>query len=147
MSNNCSDQPHPFLQCLFCSTLPVGRLSFTCDQLVENIISATEQITSRIASDSIQSVHVKTPDSVALPILNCMPPGPSMIDVTAQPSVTSKRSRPEDDEQASGVTEAEETLPVKKKVKRTKLATKLSTKRVRGSVVVKKTPIRRRKKR
>ena len=114
---------------------------------MENILSATEQIASRIASDTIQSVHVKTPDSVALPILNCLPPGPSMIDITAQPFVTSKRSRPDDDDElASGVTEAEESLPIKKKVKRKKIATKLSTKRVRGSIV-KKPPTRRRKKR
>ena len=68
-----------------------------------------------------------------------------MIDISAQPTVRSKRSRPVDG-LASGITEAaEETLPVKKKVKRTKVLTKLSTKRVRGSVVVKKLHIRRQK--
>ena len=138
----------PLLQCFFCSTLPVGRVSFTCDQLVENIVSATDQVSSRMASDIIQSIHVKMSDSIALPILNRLPSGPTMIDISAQPTVRSKRSRPVDDGLASSITEAaEETLPVKKKVKRTKVLTKLSTKRVRGSVVVKKPHIRRRQKR
>ena len=101
-----------------------------------------------MASDIIQSIHVKTSDSIALPILNCLPSGPTMIDISAQPTVRSKRSRPVDDELASSITEAaEETLPAKKKVKRTKVLTKLSSKRVRGSVVVKKPHTRRRQKR
>ena len=122
-------------------------MSFTSDQLVENVISATEQVAGKMAADNIQSVHVKTLDSIALPILNCLPPGPTVIDITSQPAVTSKRSRA-DDEIASGVdgsAETEETMPVKKKVKKTKVSTKLVKKRVRGSIVVKKSFHRRQK--
>ena len=97
--------------------------------------------------NSIQSIHVKTPDSIALPIFNCLPPGPTVIDITSQPSVATKRSRPKDDDDtASDIdvsTQTEEVLPMKKKMKKTKL----STKRVRGSIVVKKLPTRTRKKR
>lgn len=121
-------------------------MSFTCDQLVENIISATEQVASKVSSDNIQSVNVKTPDSISLPILNCLPPGPTVIDVTST-STGSKRSRLEEDEPLVDVkTQPEEILPVKKKVKKTKTP-KLSTKRIRGSIVVKKLPTRRRQKR
>lgn len=132
----------PFL----CSTLPVGRVNFTCDQIVENIISATEQVASKVGSDNIQSIHVKMPDSIALPVLNCLPPGPTVIDTTSQPS---KRKRLENDEPLSGIDmsgEIEEILPAEKKVKKTPI-TKLSTKRVRGSIVVKKQLTRRKKKR
>lgn len=113
---------------------------------MENVLSATEQVASKLASDNIQSVHLKTPDSIALPILNCLPPGPTIIDINPQPSVASKRSRT-DDEPSNGVDVTEETLPVKKKVKRTKASSKLSTKRVRGSIVVKKLPTRRKQRR
>ena len=126
-------------------------MNFTCDQILENVLSATEQVASKVGPDNIQSVHVKMPDSIALPILNCLPPGPTVIDVTSQPS---KRKRVvEDDEPLSGVDasvdvsgEIEQTLPVKKKVKKTQIS-KLSTKRVRGSIVVKKLPTRRKQKR
>ena len=125
-------------------------MNFTCDQILENVLSATEQVASKVGLDNIQSVHVKMPDSIALPILNCLPPGPTVIDVTSQPS---KRKRVEDDEPLSGVDasvdvsgEIEQTLPVKKKVKKTQIS-KLSTKRVRGSIVVKKLPTRRKQKR
>ena len=113
---------------------------------MENVLSATEQVASKIGSDNIQSIHVKTPDSIALPILNCLPPGPTVIDTTSQPP---KRKRlKEDNEPLSGVVsgEIEEPLPVKKKVKKTPIS-KLSTKRVRGSIVVKKQLTRRKQKR
>lgn len=110
---------------------------------MENIISATEQVASKVGSDNIQSINIKTSDSIALPILNCLPPGPTVIDITSQ-STASKR-RLEDDDPASNV-EPEEVQPVKKRVKKAP-AYKLSNKRVRGSVVVKKQSIRRKQKR
>ena len=123
---------------------------------MENVLSATEQVASKVGSDNLQSVHVKLPDSIALPILNCLPPGPTVIDITSQPSVSVKRKRLEDNERleddkgpaSSGVDmsgQIEETLPAKKKVKKIRTS-KLATKRVRGSIV-KKIPTRRRKKR
>lgn len=124
---------------------------------MENILSAIEQVASKITSDNIQNIHVKMPDSIALPILNCLPPGPTMIDVTSQSSVASKRSRPKDDDPVSDVdVSAQEALPIKKKIKKTQIPlplkkrtqiSKLATKRVRGSIVVKKLPARRRQKR
>ena len=142
MSSSIIASPTPFYPFL-CRTLPVGRVDFTCDQIVENILSATEQVASKVESENLQSVHLKLPDSIALPILNCLPPGPTVIEVTSEPS---KRRRMEEDTElsidASG--EIEEDLPVKKKMKKTKV-TKLSTKRVRGSLVVKKLPTKRRK--
>lgn len=63
------------------SYLPVGRVGFPSDHLVENILSAIKGVSSKIPQGlrNIQSVNLKTPDSIALPIFNSLPPPPSLL--------------------------------------------------------------------
>ena len=107
-------------------------------------MAASDQVTHKVSADNVQSIHVKTSDSIALPLVNCLPPAPSIIDVT--PVAAGKKRRLEDDEDSENF-EVGKTEPVS--VKKSKIVTKpkLSTKRVRGSVVTRKLPAKRKQKR
>ena len=141
--SSCSNKPHPHYHHSAVSSIPVGRVDFTCEQLVENVLSATDQVAHKVSVDNIQSIHLKTSDSIALPLMNCLPPAPSVIDV---PLVTpGKKRRLEEDARDDCEVEEVEPVPVKKVKVSTKL--KVSTKRVRGSIVTKKLHVKKKQKR
>jgi len=143
--SSCSNKPHPHYHHSAVSSIPVGRVDFTCEQLVENVLSATDQVAHKVSADNIQSIHVKTSDSIALPLMNCLPPAPSVIDV---PLVTPGKKRMlEEDAEDEENCEVEEVDPVP--VKKAKVSTKpkVSTKRVRGSIVTKKLHVKKKQKR
>eukprot|EP00735_Rhodelphis_limneticus_P001840 TRINITY_DN1253_c0_g1::TRINITY_DN1253_c0_g1_i1::g.26936::m.26936 TRINITY_DN1253_c0_g1::TRINITY_DN1253_c0_g1_i1::g.26936 ORF type:complete len:261 (+),score=33.80,sp/Q5RCE6/RL1D1_PONAB/33.59/1e-39,Ribosomal_L1/PF00687.16/8.6e-56,DUF1390/PF07150.6/0.17,Peptidase_M17_N/PF02789.12/8.7,Peptidase_M17_N/PF02789.12/45 TRINITY_DN1253_c0_g1_i1:46-783(+) len=58
-----------------CSAVKVARTEFTVKQVVENIMTAVEGILAQVPKKwkGIQSLHIKTHDSVALPIYAYLP--------------------------------------------------------------------------
>eukprot|EP00249_Psilotum_nudum_P012394 c23756_g1_i1 orf=430-1362(-) len=66
-----------------CSVLKVGRLSQTKDEIVENITAAIEGASSLIPNKwkNIRALHLKTVESVSLPIYQSLPEMPLKINV------------------------------------------------------------------
>jgi len=58
-----------------CSAVKIAKSSFTVEQIVQNILQSILIIVSKIPKkwNNIQSLHIKTKDSVALPIYNSLP--------------------------------------------------------------------------
>jgi len=58
-----------------CSAVRIARTSFDSSEIVENIITGIENIISKVPKKwrNIQSIYIKTSDSVALPIFNSLP--------------------------------------------------------------------------
>lgn len=63
------------------SSVPIGRVGFPSKDLVENICGGMKTVASRIPRgwSSIQSVHIKSTDSIALPVFTSLPPGPTAL--------------------------------------------------------------------
>eukprot|EP00002_Diphylleia_rotans_P014834 TRINITY_DN2884_c0_g1_i3.p1 TRINITY_DN2884_c0_g1~~TRINITY_DN2884_c0_g1_i3.p1 ORF type:complete len:468 (+),score=123.79 TRINITY_DN2884_c0_g1_i3:41-1444(+) len=89
------------------STLIIGRLSFTAEQLHENIQATMNYLKTRLPSglDNIQSLDVKIPDSINLPIYRSLPQAsapstdaPSASGKVAQPEKTTAPSATESDQ-------------------------------------------------
>ena len=57
------------------STIQVGHSGQTSHQIKENIMLATENLASRIQKgwSNVQSIHIKTVESIALPIYTSLP--------------------------------------------------------------------------
>ena len=55
-------------------TIRVGRLSMSCDSVVENTIATMKRIVQKVPQgwSNIQVLHIKTTHSVALPIFNSL---------------------------------------------------------------------------
>ncbi|KAJ1674465.1 proteasome-interacting protein cic1, partial [Spiromyces aspiralis] len=66
-----------------CISIRIGRTSFSDKALAENIEYATGQVVRRLPRkwNNVQSISIKTPNSVALPIYNSLPDPSGMIDV------------------------------------------------------------------
>ena len=60
----------------------VAHTAMDADEMVDNIMAAADGVAARIPKKwaNIQALHIKTPDSVALPIFASLP------EVTALPS-------------------------------------------------------------
>jgi len=58
-----------------CFAVKVGRISFSSAEVAENVMLALSQILARVPSGApnVQSVHIKTATSVALPLYNSLP--------------------------------------------------------------------------
>eukprot|EP01045_Picozoa_sp_COSAG04_P018603 COSAG04_NODE_1732_length_5768_cov_11.998236_4_plen_274_part_00 len=65
-----------------CSMVKVAHTAMDADEMVDNIMAAADGVAARIPKKwaNIQALHIKTPDSVALPIFASLP------EVTALPS-------------------------------------------------------------
>lgn len=63
------------------SSVPIGRVSFPAEHVVENICGAMKGVASKIPRgwSNIQSVHIKSTDSIALPVYNSLPPEPKSL--------------------------------------------------------------------
>jgi len=58
-----------------CSAVKIGKSHLTRDQVVQNILECTELIVKKIPKkwNNIQSIHIKSTDSISLPIYNKLP--------------------------------------------------------------------------
>ncbi len=63
------------------SAVPIGRIDYPTTDVIENITLGMETIATIVPRgwQNIQSVHLKTPDSIALPIFNSAPPDASLL--------------------------------------------------------------------
>ncbi|TPX69033.1 hypothetical protein SpCBS45565_g02685 [Spizellomyces sp. 'palustris'] len=61
-----------------CNAVKVGTMTFEEEQLIENVMQAVSEIAKKIPKkwNNILSIHLKTTDSIALPIYNSLPDGP-----------------------------------------------------------------------
>jgi ribosome biogenesis protein UTP30 len=69
------DSTYLFLGWGACSTVKIARTDFPLDKVFENCMAAIEGIVAKVPRrwKNIQSIHIKSVDSVALPIFNALP--------------------------------------------------------------------------
>lgn len=106
-----------------CSNVKVARLDMSVDDVVDNIMVAMNNCAAHIPKGwaGVQSISVKTNDSVALPIYNALAPLAKLPSVTKAVALTkrkleeveAKKSVEEESEQ-----EQEQAEPAKKKAKK-----------------------------
>ena len=72
---------------VFFSAVKVGHSGQTQEQLIENVIAAVSKIAKKVPRgwNNIQSIHLKTSESVALPLYNSLPDVESVIDAPEPP--------------------------------------------------------------
>jgi len=70
-----------------CSAVKVGHSGQTQEQLIENVIAAVSKIAKKVPRgwNNIQSIHLKTSESVALPLYNSLPDVENVIDAPEPP--------------------------------------------------------------
>jgi len=101
-----------------CSTVKIGHTGMDRTHLAQNIVSALDKVADVLPKkwQGIQALHIKTHDSIALPIYHALPTGTAIdlpaIGVTADASAGKRKSGeaksgPED--------EAEETMGAKRR--------------------------------
>ena len=58
-----------------CMAVPVARVGFTADTVVQNILQCVKTISSKVSRglNNVQSINIKTIDSIALPVFNSLP--------------------------------------------------------------------------
>jgi hypothetical protein len=107
-----------------CSNVKVARLDMTVDEVVDNIMVAMNNCAAHIPKGwgGVQSISVKTNDSVALPIYNALAPLAKLPSVTKAVALT-KRKLEEIEakktvEEPVAEQEQEQTEPAKKKAKK-----------------------------
>ena len=69
------DSTYLFLGWGACSTVKIARADFPVDKVFENCMAAIEGIVAKVPRrwKNIQSIHIKSIDSVALPLFNSLP--------------------------------------------------------------------------
>ena len=69
------DSTYLFLGWGPCSTVKIARTDFPVEKVVENCLAAVEGIVAKVPRKwkNIQSIHIKSVDSIALPIFNSLP--------------------------------------------------------------------------
>ena len=97
---------------LFCSSVRIGRLGQPAQHIAKNILAGVKAIADRVPRGfrNLQSLHLKTIDSIALPIYNSLPPQPTRLpDVGEEEAapVVKKIKLDEDGESCSEIEEAE----------------------------------------
>ena len=136
--------------------VPVARVGQSTDNVVQNILQCVKTMSNKVfrGLDNIQSINIKTVDSIALPVFNSLPKPASVL---TEPGEIPKSKRVkldvmEDTAQAcdmetlwsstvnsattpSSDTAAAEKVSSTKKIKTPK--SKYSTKKVKGSTVLK----------
>lgn len=86
-----------------CMVVKVGRTAFTPKQLAANITKVLEQLPKYLpgGAAAVKAVHIKTQDSVALPIFASLPPVSTIsegADQVDSPKTTGKRRKEHNDE-------------------------------------------------
>lgn len=71
----------PLYYYFFFSSIRIGRLGQPAQHIAENIIAGVKAIADRVPRGfrNFQSLHLKTIDSIALPIYNSLPPQPTRL--------------------------------------------------------------------
>jgi len=84
-----------------CSAVKIGKSDFTTEQLVENILQGTDSIVSKIPKKwkNIQSIHLKTTESIALPIYTVLPDGVPRIQPQGEEKIETKEEEVEEEEE------------------------------------------------
>ena len=138
------------------SAVPIGRINTPSQRTVANIISGMRVITTKIPRGwrNIQSIHLKTVDSIALPLYNSLPPPAALLpDVDEQPrgrkqvrlESTEDDGEPLPKKQSSWELLPQEITPHGKKIGSGKPATlktrriksaKVSSKKIKGSTII-----------
>lgn len=132
-----------------CSAVPVARINYPASHLVENVISGMNTIATRLHQGwrNIQTVHLKSVDSIALPLFNSLPPAPTLLPGVRDGPVRKKiklEEEVEEDGETSTLPPRTESLKREpRKVKRVKTpvlkkakVTKVSAKKIKGSTVL-----------
>ena len=72
---------------VFLSAVKVGHSGQTQEQLIENVIAVVSEIAKKVPRgwSNIQSIHLKTSESVALPLYNSLPDVENVIESTEPP--------------------------------------------------------------
>ena len=101
------------------SNVPIGRVGFTQEQLINNITSAMKGVASHIPQGlrNIQSIHLKTPDSIALPIYNSLPPPPGLLPASTDQPPAVKRLKLDTDLNNPSNSESEEEVDLDRRRK------------------------------
>ena len=97
---------------IFCSSVRIGRLGQPAQHIAENIVAGVKAIADRVPRGfrNFQSLHLKTIDSIALPIYNSLPPQPTRLPGVGEEEaapVVKKVKLDEDGESGSESEEAE----------------------------------------
>ncbi|KXS11654.1 ribosomal protein L1 [Gonapodya prolifera JEL478] len=96
-----------------CTSIRVGLTSQTAEELAANILTVLDTVITNYVPrkwSNVQSIHVKTSESVALPIYNSLPEEKMVIEV--KPQVTKERTKRKREE-----TEVDEQKKVEKKAR------------------------------
>ena len=77
------------------SAIKVGHSGQTQEQLIANVIAAVAEIAKIVPRgwSNVQSVHLKTSESVALPLYNSLPDVENVIDSTEPPKKKKKKNK------------------------------------------------------
>ena len=133
-----------------CSAIPIGRINHPVKHAVANITSGMKTITTKIPRGwrNIQSVHIKTVDSISLPLYNSLPLQATLLPDIDEQSKRVKRVRLESPEDSShSVREQSPPEGTSRKAKRgevlthvktktVKVVRKVSAKKIKGSTVI-----------
>ena len=101
---------YQYFCCYFFSSVRIGRLGQPSQHIAENILAGVKGIADRIPRGfrNFQSLHLKTIDSIALPIYNSLPPQPTRLpDVEAAPVVKKIKLDEDGGESGAEIEEAE----------------------------------------
>jgi ribosome biogenesis protein UTP30 len=105
-----------------CCSVKVGRTDFTSKQVAENTMAAIHGLVQKVPRKwkNIQSMHLKSTDSIALPIYNALPDANVAMAIVAESDgKTSKRAREEDNEEAEVVVGKKKKTTKKQKKQKT----------------------------
>ena len=106
-----------------CSNVRVAKTDFSAEQICENIIAAATTTVEKFVPrrwKNVMSLHIKTQDSIALPVYNALPDAAVAALVAAQKASVEKKQEQQEKKRksASGEDAAEESP--KKKSKKSK---------------------------
>ena len=137
-------------ECLFIasSSVPVGRVTHSAEHIKENVLAATKGVSASIPKgwSNIRSIHLKTVDSIALPLHSSLPNPPTVLPQADDPGIArvkrvrleSVEEKEEEDEDTTKQGEGERGDADVVKRKRSK--SKLAVKKVKGSTVLRSKP-------
>lgn len=134
-----------------CCAVPIARIGFPTRHIVENIAHGMRGVASKIPRGwrNIQSVHLKTVDSIALPLYNSLPPQATLLPAVDGPRGKKRRVEhlassdgedpgdlePNDSRGSAEVTGSGDAV-VTPPAKKVKLPSRMSAKKIKGSTVV-----------
>ena len=77
------------------SAIKVGHSGQTQEQLIANVIAAVAEIAKIVPRgwSNVQSVHLKTSESVALPLYDSLPDVENVMDSTEPPKKKKKKNK------------------------------------------------------